>query len=131
MPQSLPPIRSDYDEFPEAAAAARREPLISDWGWAFIILVVFLIGAGIWTAIDGGRDNGAGKASLACENAVRAKLKSPGSASFDSTVLTTDGKTPSGVQGTVRAENSFGAVVPSTYLCSVDPGETVRLKYVE
>lgn len=55
-------------------------------------------------------------AKSACEGAVEQNLKSPTSASYQSTAV---GSGPWTVTGTVNAENSFGAMVRSSYRCSV------------
>lgn len=60
------------------------------------------------------------KAKSQCHAAVAAKLKSPGTATFqpnvDGMVKLTSGRWA--MDGTVDSQNSFGATLRSTYLCS-------------
>lgn len=63
-----------------------------------------------------------------CEAAIEERLKSPSTASFDSSATGSGTWT---VTGTVDAENSFGATVRSSFECSVIiEGDTARTKIV-
>lgn len=53
-----------------------------------------------------------------CEARIAEQLKSPSTASFDSST-TENGANEWTVTGVVSAENSFGATVPVTYKCTV------------
>lgn len=59
------------------------------------------------------------QAQRACEGAVEQNLKAPASAEYDSQVGG-GGEGPWAVTGTVDAQNSFGAMIRSTYSCSVE-----------
>lgn len=58
-------------------------------------------------------------AEVACENAVRANLKAPSTASFSSNASDA-GYRKWTVSGYVDAENSFGAKIRTDYSCTVD-----------
>lgn len=62
---------------------------------------------------------GADLAKNTCHDSVQAKLKDPESANFSGTYAQQDENEFWNVSGTVRATNSFGAVVPSTFTCTV------------
>jgi hypothetical protein len=57
------------------------------------------------------------KAQSVCEDHVLGRLKSPSSAEFGSTEVTT--MAPYTVTGVVDAQNSFGATLRSSYTCTV------------
>jgi len=65
------------------------------------------------------RNDNQSVAEVACENAVRANLKAPSTASFSSDA-TDAGHRKWTVSGFVDAENSFGAKIRTDYLCTVD-----------
>lgn len=75
----------------------------------------------VWSMAGGGR--GAPKidhvsAKMACEDAMRAKLKAPSTAEFSGAqTALADGVWT--VDGHVDAQNSFGAQLRSRYTCSV------------
>lgn len=58
-------------------------------------------------------------ARLACQNIVKDRLKSPGSADFSYPEITSAGTDTWTVTGTVDSENSFGAMKRSTYTCKI------------
>lgn len=93
--------------------------------------VVLAVGAGCGsTADDGGGEYGARDV---CEQFVKDRLKSPGSAKFSETkaVETTTGEWT--VEGAVDSENSFGALIRNSYVCKVrhTSGENWRLVNLE
>lgn len=62
------------------------------------------------------------QASVECEYAIRSQLKSPSTANFiDDQVFKVKGKPDSWhyVEGVVDAQNSFGALIRTSYLCVV------------
>jgi hypothetical protein len=73
----------------------------------------------MWGAIAGpDTDTGAILAEDACHDAVRARLKSPSSASFpDDRVAERAGGYA--VVGVVDSQNSFGAMIRNTFTCTV------------
>lgn len=91
-------------------------------GWiGFAIGVLILLGVGGCMAAvssgGGGYDpNNAAEATSQCESRVEQLLKSPSTAKFDSKATGSGTWT---VNGTVDSENSFGAVVRSSYQCTV------------
>lgn len=90
--------------------------------WIICAVVVLLVGAGIvWMIVstsseDDYDSNTSYEAIAQCEAAIKEKLKAPSTAEFESTA--TGGGTWT-VVGTVDAENSFGAMLRSSYQCSV------------
>ena len=65
--------------------------------------------------------NGPYQAQLACEDAVKNQLKSPTSAKFDNIKILYGEKTHNyTVSGSVDAQNSFGAMLRSYFVCGVD-----------
>jgi len=100
--------------------AKRRPGLL-----ALIIIGTAIIGFGITLALPGGTldDRGkSGEARLACQDFVRDMLKAPATADFSgplNTVVMRDGDDEYIVNGTVDAENSFGAKLRSTYHCEL------------
>lgn len=85
------------------------------WVIGGIVLSAVLV-AGV---IGGGA--GAGAAKVACHNRVESALKAPSTAQFSSTVSKHNTREDDFlVEGTVDAENSFGAMVRSSFQCVVD-----------
>jgi len=89
--------------------------------WVMLVIVVFAIGATIISSL--GEDSGAeaegptdAGAIDVCREAVKAKLKAPGTAEFLEEVATTDGDNYK-VSGQVDAENSFGAMLRLSWSC--------------
>jgi len=69
----------------------------------------------------GGSGSGSGAAKRACHNTVESSLKSPSTARFSSSVSGHNTKEDNFlVEGTVDAQNSFGATVRSSFQCVVD-----------
>lgn len=93
---------------------------ITGKGWVLILAPALLImgGLGVWAAVGGGDGNPEGEAVTACQDAVKARLKAPGSASFHSGATETK---PSiwRVVGDVDAANSFGGEVRTSFTCTV------------
>ena len=65
---------------------------------------------------DPDRGNNEFAAAQACEVVVERQLKAPASAEFTSVAV---GGGPWTVQGTVDSQNSFGAMIRTTYECTV------------
>lgn len=79
------------------------------------IAILFIAG------VIGGGSDGAGAAQVACHNRVESALKAPSTARFTSTVSKHNNREDDFlVEGTVDAENSFGAMVRSSFQCVVD-----------
>ncbi|MDF2691703.1 MAG: hypothetical protein K0S65_86 [Labilithrix sp.] len=96
-------------------------------GWLGAAVAVAIIGGGIYWAVSsaaGGDEMSASElkvlAESACEGAVEQNLKAPSSAEYDSSA---SGSGPWTVTGSVDAENSFGAMIRSTYTCSVEQAD--------
>jgi hypothetical protein len=102
------------------------------WPWLLAAVVAFaLVSAGAWfltrsdpappatstTTIEG--------AYVACEDAVRLRLKAPGTAQFGGRQASTTNpnQIPIYVTGWVDAENSFGALLRMEYECTVGHDE--------
>lgn len=58
------------------------------------------------------------KVESACHGSVEQQLKNPASASYSDEEISADGEGSWTMTGTVRAENSFGGTVPSTFTCT-------------
>lgn len=90
------------------------------WHWALLFTPALLIGGctvGV-IASGGGDGNPQGHVQSACEQAVKARLKAPGSASFH-TGATEVKPQIWRVVGDVDATNSFGGSVRTPFTCSV------------
>jgi hypothetical protein len=92
-----------------------------------LALVAFAVIAGLIGSSGGERTTDRGvEARIYCEDEIRDRLKAPSTAEFESSYSGTD---PVVVQGTVDAENSFGAMVRNSFQCSVTfSGDTYRLR---
>lgn len=106
---------------PPPSQPAHKPPL--SWFAKFMIATPFvLVVAGVMGyfstqgQMDPDRGNSDVAAIYACEDAVAQNLKSPASADFNSSA---SGGGPWVVQGTVDSENSFGALLRSSFECSV------------
>lgn len=106
---------------PPSPRPPQRPPL--SWFAKFMIATPFLLVAagavGYYNTqvpMDPYRGNSDVAAIYACEGAVAQNLKSPASADFNSSA---SGGGPWVVQGTVDSENSFGALLRSSFECSV------------
>lgn len=97
--------------------SGKKKPLWPWWlGLAGGVIVISVI-AGLSTGGNDDYDSDTSYEAIAqCEAAIREKLKSPSTAEFDSTATGSGTWT---VVGTVDAENSFGAMMRSSFQCSV------------
>lgn len=87
---------------------------------ALWILGIILVLSVIFGSFSGGT-GGAGAAKVACHNRVESALKAPSTARFSSTVSKHNTREDDFlVEGTVDAQNSFGATVRSSFQCVVD-----------
>lgn len=68
---------------------------------------------------DESGDFGQYEAQYMCEEFIKDKLKSPGSADFQRPTSTSAGADTWKVSGTVDSQNSFGGVVRNSYVCTV------------
>lgn len=103
------------------------------WPWILVAgcVVIGAISAG-YAITAGGDDeyqsNTSYEAIAQCEAAIEERLKAPATADFNSTA-TGDGTWT--VIGTVDAENGFGAMIRSSYQCSViidEEEDTARVR---
>lgn len=69
------------------------------------------------------KPDNSGAAKAACEDAIGKRLKSPSTAQYQDDVDGT-GNRPFTVTGTVDSENSFGAMLRSSYQCTVTASTT-------
>lgn len=81
------------------------------------LVVVVIVGALIGGSGDDDGSSDAGLAKYACEQQVKENLKSPSTADFTGTDATGSG--PFTVTGEVDSQNGFGAMVRSSFECSV------------
>lgn len=67
-------------------------------------------------------------AEIGCEQVVGERLKAPSTAEFNTTMAKDNGDGTWEVRGQVDSENEFGAMVRSTYGCTVffEDGDAVR-----
>lgn len=90
------------------------------WWFAGGLLAVLAVIVAISIARGGGEDdydsNTSYEAIAQCEAAIEERLKAPATAEFDSTA---SGSGTWIVVGTVDSENGFGAMVRSSFQCSV------------
>jgi hypothetical protein len=100
---------------------------------ALWILGIILVLSVIFGSFSGGT-GGAGAAKVACHNRVESALKAPSTARFSSTVSKHNSREDDFlVEGTVDAENGFGAMVRSSFQCVVDTSgssPSVTLNYL-
>lgn len=105
------------------AARANRKQLVA---LAVAAVAVVVIGVFVVTRDDGSGPS-SGEALRACQTTVREKLKAPATARFDAdkppSVESNAGSSAEPgsmvVNGTVDAENGFGALVRNEYFCIV------------
>ena len=114
--QPAAPIASTSGTAPAAT------PPKTGCGSGCLIFVVALVALGVIGVLVGGSgdDDGssdAGLAEYACETQVKENLKSPSTADFVGTNATGTG--PFTVTGEVDSQNGFGAMVRSSFECSV------------
>lgn len=89
---------------------------------ALVVLVIVLVllgayfGGGDEDDPDGGGEFGARDV---CEQFVKDRLKSPSTADFSDTAASPNGLQSWTVLGAVDSENSFGAMIRNTYICTV------------
>lgn len=89
--------------------------------------VVLLIGWAVNRSTSNPLDGEAGAKSV-CEDFVKGRLKSPGSADFSDVTTSTSGLTYT-VTGAVDSQNGFGALIRSQFTCVVsDAGDEWRLQ---
>lgn len=99
---------------PESSGGGCLKPAL----WILGAIVLLSI---IFSAFSDGGTAGAGAAKIACHNRVESALKAPSTARFSSTVSKHNTREDDFlVEGTVDAENSFGARVRSSFQCVVD-----------
>lgn len=108
----------------DATPASRPEP--PTWGPAFVkgvVVVVGLLAALVIVAMvvggGGSDDDSADGAEVACEDFVKDRLKSPGTAEFSETFTTSQADGSWEVEGAVDSENAFGGTMRNTYTCTV------------
>jgi len=101
----------------EAAGNGCIKVLLFILGGIVVLTLIFAAFSGGF----GGSGSGSGAAKRACHNTVESSLKSPSTARFSSSVSGHNTKEDNFlVEGTVDAQNSFGATVRSSFQCVVD-----------
>ena len=112
---------------PESSGGGCLKPAL----WILGAIVLLSI---IFSAFSNGGTAGAGAAKVACHNRVESALKAPSTARFSSTVSKHNTREDDFlVEGTVDAENGFGAMVRSSFQCVVDTSgssPSVTLNYL-
>lgn len=91
-----------------------------------IVAAIFALIIGFGVLSGGLGDSDAYELEATCQILVRDNLKSPSSAKFIG-VPESDGTY---IWGEVDAQNSFGAVVRSSFQCTIIDSETVRLDFI-
>ncbi|UJP39325.1 hypothetical protein [Cellulomonas palmilytica] len=95
-------------------------------GWGCLWLAVLVIGVpAACTAIASSSGQGSWEptsreATAVCEDWVREKLKAPSSAEFSGATASGYGAGPYTVSGKVDAQNSFGALIRSSWTCTIE-----------
>lgn len=117
---------STGDIRPEVTASSPSSVAPGSSGGGCLKPTLWIVGAIVLLSIifsffsDGGTA-GAGAAKVACHNTVKSALKAPSTARFSSTVSKHNTRENDFlVEGTVDAENSFGARIRSSFQCVVD-----------
>lgn len=104
-------------------ASVGQKPRSGFWGYLGCLGVLLVAGVGFQLTRAGedpaDRNDNQSVAEVACENAVRANLKAPATASFSSNASDA-GYREWTVSGYVDSENSFGAMIRTNYSCTVD-----------
>jgi hypothetical protein len=114
-----------WDNPPAAAKGpAKKKSPVQAWQW--IVGAVILVGIFGAVAGSGGSEPDKYGAQEACENRVETLLKAPASADFSGVEATENGTNTWSVSGMVDAENSFGASMRNSFVCTAesDDGET-------
>jgi hypothetical protein len=103
-------------DFEKASNGCLKVSLLIFGGIVALSLIITALFGGF-----GGSGSGAGVAKRACHNTVESSLKSPSTARFSSSVSGHNTKEDNFlVEGTVDAQNSFGATVRNSFQCVVD-----------
>jgi len=103
-------------DFEKASNGCLKVSLLIIGGIVALSLIITAFSGGF-----GGSGSGAGAAKRACHNTVESSLKSPSTARFSSSVSGHNTKEDNFlVEGTVDAQNSFGATVRNSFQCVVD-----------
>lgn len=94
------------------------------------LVIASLYGCGVWAnGPDPERDREA--ARIACEDRVKDGLKAPSSANFQRPIITDTGENKWRIKGEFDAQNGFGAMIRSTYVCETRlEGEYFKTKIV-
>ena len=95
----------------------QRNVFIAIMGILVIGFVALMFRSCAWVVDAGSSSADRSDALVECHAAVRAQLKAPDSATFDSENVSNTGTTWN-VSGVVRSTNSFGGTVPATYTCT-------------
>lgn len=100
--------------------------------WKIALIGVVVVGGIIWFSSSRPTEPVYDKVSAYtyCQIEVKKNLKSPDSARFSDMTASGSGGTWT-ARGTVRSENSFGAMVPATFECSIIEGKKIRLDRLE
>lgn len=122
-------------EEPPAALPADATPAKSNMkgcGLGCLGMVVAVIALAVACTASGGGGGGDDRppsdyeAEVQCQDWLKEQLKAPSTAKFSGTV-STGGPTAWQVSGTVDAQNSFGAMLRSTWSCAIRlDGDTWR-----
>jgi hypothetical protein len=102
---------------PTPAPKRRKRP---DW---VPLVVITVIGAAIIAVVAAGAlgdPDPEDAVKDACQSSVESRLKAPSSADFGGQIATDDGGGSWTVEGSVDAQNSFGAMMRTDYTCTVD-----------
>lgn len=113
---------------------------LSTWQQLAVVVVIGGVTLGATVLFTSAVGDGVDKPDEAgaqdvCEQFVEARLKAPSTAEFSGNATVTEGGGLWTVTGDVDAENSFGAPIRTTYVCTVKPtdagGEDWELVNVE
>lgn len=106
---------SSPDEKESRDKAARYNRRLTMGAIVFVAIVFGLV-----LVVPGDSGPNEGDAERACQESVEARLKAPSTADFGATATSEDGGKWT-VRGEVDAENSFGAAIGNTYVCTLEP----------
>lgn len=87
------------------------------------VLAVVVIGLAAWVITPYLPFAAKNAAVDACHSSVERRLKDPSTASYSGETAIETSDNIWEVSGTVRSTNSFGAVVPASYSCTVHTGD--------